>query len=84
MREATPLQPTFTPTDAADYSTATATVTLTVSPATETLSWTTPAAITYGTALSATQLNATSTVPGIFAYSLQQERCCRPERKPFP
>jgi hypothetical protein len=33
------------------------------------ISWSTPAAITYGTALSATQLNASSTVAGTFAYS---------------
>ena len=33
------------------------------------LSWTAPAGITYGTALSATQLNATSNVPGSFVYS---------------
>jgi hypothetical protein len=63
---------TFTPTDSTDYITATATVTLTVDSATQTtpaITWTTPAAITYGTALSATQLNATSTVAGTFAYT---------------
>ena len=32
------------------------------------ITWTTPAAIAYGTALSATQLNASSTVAGTFAY----------------
>ena len=36
---------------------------------TPSIPWTTPAAIPYGTALSATQLNATSTVAGSFAYS---------------
>ncbi|MGC9293360.1 MAG: Ig-like domain repeat protein [Acidobacteriaceae bacterium] len=41
-----------------------------VSKATPTISWATPAAITYGTALSSTQLNATSGgVAGTFAYS---------------
>ena len=35
---------------------------------TPTISWATPGAITYGTALSGTQLNATTTVPGSFAY----------------
>jgi len=62
---------TFTPTNAANYtpSTATASVTLTVNKATPPITWATPAAITYGTALSATQLNATSTVAGTFAYS---------------
>lgn len=43
-------------------------------PVTPTISWSKPAAITYGTALSATQLNATATyggvtVPGTFSYS---------------
>ena len=33
------------------------------------ISWQTPAAITYGTALSGAQLNATAPVPGTFAYS---------------
>jgi uncharacterized membrane protein len=63
------LTATFTPTDAADYNNATATVTLTVNKATPSITWATPTAITYGTALSATQLNATASVPGTFAYS---------------
>jgi hypothetical protein len=63
------LSVTFTPTDTTDYTTATATVLLTVNQATPAISWTTPAAITYGTALSATQLDASSTVAGTFAYS---------------
>jgi 2-keto-3-deoxy-6-phosphogluconate aldolase len=33
------------------------------------ITWTTPAAIPYGTALSAAQLDATASVPGTFAYS---------------
>jgi sugar lactone lactonase YvrE len=41
----------------------------TATQATPTIIWTTPAAITYGTALSATQLNASSTVAGTFAYN---------------
>jgi hypothetical protein len=36
---------------------------------TPTITWNTPASITYGTALSSTQLNATASVPGTFAYS---------------
>jgi len=63
------LTATFTPTDTTDYTTATATVTLTVNQATPTITWPTPAAITYGTPLSATQLNASSTVAGNFTYS---------------
>ena len=63
------LTATFTPTDTVDYATATATVTLTVNKAASVITWATPAAIPYGTALSATQLNAGSTVAGTFAYS---------------
>ena len=63
------LTATFTPTDTTDYKTAVATVTLTVNPATPAITWATPAAITYGTALSGAQLNASSTVAGSFAYS---------------
>jgi pimeloyl-ACP methyl ester carboxylesterase len=62
------LSVTFTPTDATDYNTAPATVTLTVSKATPTITWSTPAAVTVGTALSATQLDATASVPGSFVY----------------
>jgi len=39
------------------------------SPATPTITWPAPAAITYGTALSSTQLNATANYPGTFAYT---------------
>jgi hypothetical protein len=60
---------TFTPTDTTDYTTASASVTLAVSQATPTIAWATPAAITYGTALTSTQLNANSTIAGTFTYS---------------
>jgi hypothetical protein len=63
------LSVTFTPTDSTDYTTATGSVTLTVNKATPTVTWATPAAIAYGTALSGTQLDATASVPGSFAYS---------------
>ena len=43
--------------------------TLTVDKATPTITWATPSAITYGTALSPMQLNATASVPGTFLYS---------------
>ena len=36
--------------------------------ATPVITWTSPASIVYGTALGATQLNATASVPGTFAY----------------
>ena len=63
------LSVTFTPTDSADYTTTTATVGLTVNTLPNTIKWATPAAITYGTALSATQLDATSSVAGTFVYT---------------
>jgi hypothetical protein len=44
-------------------------ITATPSQITPTIIWATPAAIPYGTALSATQLHASSTVAGSFAYS---------------
>jgi hypothetical protein len=60
---------TFTPTDTTNYSTATKTVQLSVSPATPVITWGGPASITYGTALSTIQLNATASVAGTFAYT---------------
>jgi sugar lactone lactonase YvrE len=63
------LTATFTPTDTVDYTTATDTMTLTVSQATPTITWAPPAAIIYGTALSKTQLDATASVPGVLAYT---------------
>ena len=63
------LTATFTPADTRTYSTATSTVNLAVSKATPTLNWSSPAAITAGTALAATQLNAVASVPGTFSYS---------------
>jgi hypothetical protein len=60
---------TFTPTDATDYSGASASVTIVVGQGTPAITWATPAAITYGTALGAGQLNASSTVAGTLMYS---------------
>jgi len=59
----------FTPTDGTDYATATDTTTITVNQVKPTITWATPAAITVGTALSATQLDATASVPGTFTYT---------------
>ena len=42
---------TLTPTDTTDYTNATATVSINVNQATPTITWATPADITYGTAL---------------------------------
>ncbi|MGA3373211.1 MAG: hypothetical protein ABSC48_15765, partial [Terracidiphilus sp.] len=64
------LSATFTPTDITDYAAAEATVSLTVTKAKPTvIAWPTPSPIVYGIALSATQLNATATIPGRFVYS---------------
>jgi C1A family cysteine protease len=63
------LSTTFTPTDTANYNTATKSVTLTVNKATPVITWANPAAITYGTALSSTQLNASANVAGSFVYT---------------
>ena len=59
------LSVTFTPTDLTRYTTATATQTLVVNapPTAPVLTWAAPAAITQGTALGATQLNATAMCP---------------------
>src|SRR5260221_535333 len=62
------LSVTFTPTDAANYTTATESVSISVAKATPTITWAAPSGITYGTALSATQLNATANAAGTFAY----------------
>jgi sugar lactone lactonase YvrE len=63
------LSVTFTPTDDIDYRTVTASVTLTVDKATPAVTWATPKPISYGVALSATQLNASSKTAGKFTYS---------------
>jgi Flp pilus assembly CpaE family ATPase len=64
------LSVTFTPTDTLNYSKVRAVVSLTVAEKAPTLiTWPGPAAISYGTALSAAQLNATASVPGTFTYT---------------
>ena len=60
---------TFTPTDTTGYSTAHAEVSLTVVAATPAISWSTPTPITYGSPLSAAQLDATASVPGSFSFT---------------
>jgi hypothetical protein len=59
----------FTPADASGYTTAQATVSLIVAKATPVISWSAPAPVAYGVALSSAQLNATASVPGKFTYS---------------
>src|SRR6202044_713344 len=63
------LSVTFTPTDTTSYSPVTVTVQLVVTKAAPVITWSNPANITFGTALSATQLNATASVAGSFAYT---------------
>ena len=60
----------FTPTDDDNYNTANASVEIDVVKADPVLSWSDPSAITYGTALDGTQLNATVNggLPGTFDY----------------
>src|SRR6202041_2054113 len=62
------LSVTFTPTDTTSYSTVTKTVQIAVTQAAPTITWSNPASITFGTALSASQLNATASVPGTLIY----------------
>ena len=59
----------FTPTDSENYETAYDTVYVNVKKATPVITWSNPADIIYGTALSATQLNATADVAGTFVYN---------------
>ena len=63
------LTATFTPASPADYTTVQASVRLTVAKAAPVIQWQAPAPITYGAALSAMQLNAKASVPGVFVYS---------------
>jgi hypothetical protein len=63
------LSVTFTPTDTANYNSATVTRQITVLKATPTITWNPPATMLFGAALSSTQLNATANVPGTFVYT---------------
>jgi hypothetical protein len=63
------LSATFTPTDATDYTSASANVTINVTQATPVITWAKPTAIVYGTALGGTQLDAIANVPGSFSYT---------------
>jgi len=63
------LSATFTPANAADIATAEAAVSLIVTKATPIITWPVPAAISYGSVLSAAQLNATALIPGTFVYT---------------
>jgi Flp pilus assembly CpaE family ATPase len=60
---------TFAPTDTKRYASTQYAVSLTVTLATPVIKWPTPAAISYGTPLSAAELNASTAVPGVFTYT---------------
>jgi hypothetical protein len=59
----------FVPTDTVNYANASKDVSITVTKAAPVITWSNPANITYGTPLSATQLNATANTPGVFTYT---------------
>ena len=63
------LSAVFTPTDATDYNIVDATAEINVTKATPVVTWSNPADITFGTALSITQLDATANVAGAFDYT---------------
>ena len=63
------LTASFAPTEAIRYENASATVNITVNKATPVISWPAPNAITFGTALNAVQLNATTAVQGTLTYT---------------
>ena len=60
---------TFTPTDTANYNTVSDSVKINIAKATPKTLWNKPSDIIYGTALSDTQLNATSVIAGSWTYS---------------
>ena len=59
----------FTPAESANYAEAQAGVSLAVGKATSLITWAAPKPISYGTALSEAQLNATALIPGAFVYA---------------
>ena len=63
------LSVTFTPRDSSDDAQAQASAQLTVTKATPIITWPSPAHISYGTPLSAVQLDATALIPGAFIYT---------------
>jgi predicted outer membrane repeat protein len=63
------LSVTFTPTNIANFNVVTKTVSLVVNPVDPVVTWNNPAGITFGTPLSATQLNAMADTTGTFVYT---------------
>jgi Flp pilus assembly CpaE family ATPase len=62
------LKAVFTPEDLTSYDESQASVAITVAKATPTITWPAPASIPYGSALSAAQLNAKTSIAGRFIY----------------
>jgi DNA-binding NarL/FixJ family response regulator len=72
---------TFTPTDALNYTTKSAVVSIVViEKVSPDIAWPSPAAIAYGSALSASQLNAAASVPGTFVYAPSEGHVLAPGR----
>jgi TonB family protein len=69
----------FTPADTLGYSPSQSAATLTVARATPAITWPAPGPIAYGAAISTTQLNATTTVPGSFVYTPAAGEILEPE-----
>ena len=63
------LSVTFNPKDEANYTTAQATVSVTVTKTVPEIDWKSPEPIPYGTPLGTAELNASASVPGTFEYS---------------
>jgi serine/threonine protein phosphatase PrpC len=63
------LSVTFVPEDKANYTTAQATVSVTVAKTVPNIEWASPSPIPFGTPLGAAQLNASASIPGTFEYS---------------
>jgi MBG domain (YGX type) len=63
------LSATFTPSDTANFQGGSASVTIDVAKAAQTIEWPNPADIVYGTPLSSAQLNATVNGPGALTYA---------------
>jgi hypothetical protein len=59
----------FIPEDETEYTTAEATVSVTVAKTTPTITWPAPAPVSFGASLSAAQLNANASVPGTIVYT---------------
>lgn len=71
----------FIPADALNYTSKSAVVSIVVSEkVSPDIAWPSPSAISYGTALSATQLNATASVPGEFIYAPSEGHVLAPGR----